>query len=203
MRAFETEILQDDRELAGLVELVKAERCTSMLEIGSKFGGSLWKLARAMPCGSRVVAVDLPNGTRMWRTSQPSLIRCIDELKSQGYDARVIWGDSTSSQIITQVQALAPYDFVFIDANHSMQYVREDWRNYGSLGRMVAFHDIAWKRPPEWVGVRIEVPEFWQHIKQQYQHVEFSLCDKNNGIGVLWRDTVDRDVSMGKQVSAG
>jgi hypothetical protein len=55
--------------------------------------------------------------------------------------------------------------------------------------RLVAFHDIAWRRAPEWVGVRIDVPEFWDSIKGDYRHEEFKFCPtgKNNGIGVLWR----------------
>lgn len=58
------------------------------------------------------------------------------------------------------------------------------------MGRIVAFHDLAWRRAPEWVGTRIDVPELWASIKGSFARTEeIILCPtgKNNGIGVLWR----------------
>jgi hypothetical protein len=54
--------------------------------------------------------------------------------------------------------------------------VAADSKNYGPIGRIIAFHDLAWKRAPEWVGTRIDVPEFWASIKGDYQHEEFKFC---------------------------
>jgi hypothetical protein len=59
------------------------------------------------------------------------------------------------------------------------------------MTRIIAFHDIAWQRAPDWVGTRIDVPEFWARVKgPARQHAELKLCPtgKNNGIGVLWLD---------------
>jgi hypothetical protein len=69
--------------------------------------------------------------------------------------------------------------------------VTADWINYGPMSRnIVAFHDISWRRAPDWVGTRIDVPEFWDAIKHDYRHRELKMCPsgKNNGIGVLWKD---------------
>jgi predicted O-methyltransferase YrrM len=180
---------QVEAEIDGFAALLVQEGVTSFLEIGSKFGGSLYRIAKRLPAGSRVVSVDMPKGTRAWPQSEAELKATIQKLQTEGYDARVIWGDSTAPEIIEKVEALGPFDAIFIDANHTLPFVKRDWANYGPMGRIIAFHDINWHRAPEWVGTRIDVPEFWDEIKVDYRHQEFRLCPtgKNNGIGVLWR----------------
>lgn len=183
-------MLQVEAEIDGLADIFRKEGVRSFLEIGSKFGGSLERLASAMPVGSRVVSVDMPRGTKAWRESEPALKGVIDGLNAKGYDAHLIWGDSTSRSLVETVRGLGPFDAIFIDANHTTPYLWKDWENYGPMGRIVAFHDIGWRRAPEWEGVRIDVPEFWNETKEGYRHEELKFCPtgKNNGIGVLWRD---------------
>lgn len=182
-------MLQDEQEIATLTDLIRQEGCRSYLEIGAKFGGSLARVAAVMPPASRIVAVDLPAGTKMWRHSKPALVSVVEGLRNEGHDAQVIWGDSTKVDVIDRVRALGPFDAILIDANHTRAYLEKDWANYGPMGRIIAFHDIGWRRAPEWVGIRIDVPQFWDEIKGEYRHEEFKSCPtgKNNGIGVLWR----------------
>jgi predicted O-methyltransferase YrrM len=182
-------MLQDEAEIEALARLFSAEGVRSYLEIGSKFGGSFQKLTCALEKGARAVAVDLPNGNKSWAKSSAALTRTLVELSESGYDTGVIWGDSQSPETVEHVRSLAPFDAVFIDADHRLPGVTKDWTNYGPMGRIVAFHDIAWRRAPEWVGTRIDVPEFWNEIKHGYRHQEFKFCPtgKNNGIGILWR----------------
>jgi predicted O-methyltransferase YrrM len=187
-------ILQDETELRMFVDLVREHDVRSYLEIGAKFGGTLRRVASAMPHGSRVVAIDLPDGdgARDWRGSQVALGAAIYNLKKLGYDASVIWGDSTDPAVVKRVSKFAPFDLILIDANHTLPYVTKDWYNYGPMGQMIAFHDISWRRAPEWKGTRIDVPQFWDSIKVGYPHEEIRACPtrKNNGIGVIWRDAV-------------
>jgi cephalosporin hydroxylase len=186
-----TDAAQDEAEITAFCDLLKAEGVQSYLEIGSKFGGSLWQAANALPAGSRIVSVDLPSGTKAWPESRKSLAACIDELKRRGYDAHLIWGSSFDPAVIEQVRALGPFGCALIDADHRLAGVTQDWNNYGPMARIVAFHDLAWKRAPDWVGTRIDVPEFWRSIKGGFERTEeIVLCPtgKNNGIGVLWRD---------------
>lgn len=184
-----TTILQDEAEISAFADVIRREGCRSYLEVGAKFGGSLKRVADVMPAGSRIIAVDLPGGTKAWGESRTSLSAIIEGLRSDGHDARVIWGDSTKQDVIDKVRALGPFDAILIDANHTRPYVEKDWANYGPMGSIIAFHDIAWRRAPEWVGTRIDVPAFWHEIKDDYHHEEFKFCPtgKNNGIGVLWR----------------
>lgn len=193
MQAFENpeNVLQDEREISEYCDVLRSEEVSLYLEVGSKFGGSLWRAAQAMPKGSRIVAVDLPNGTKAWAKSRASLESCVAELVKQGYDARIIWGDSTSPEVIRKAAAYGPYHCIMLDADHRMAGVTKDWDNYSPMSKsMVAFHDIGWRRAPDWKGVRIDVPEFWNSIKSDYRHKEIVLCPtgKNNGIGVLWKD---------------
>lgn len=178
-------VLQHERELAWFVDLLTKERIRSFLEIGSKYGATLDRIARSMPKGSRIVSVDLPAKEKL--ASRASLSDVVAKLRKDGYDARIIWGDSTYSGIIHQVNNLAPFDAIFIDANHAEPYVRMDWANYGSLGRIIAFHDVAGvKRKPG--KAPIEVKIVWDEIKTGYRHEECCLDGDSNGIGVLWRD---------------
>jgi predicted O-methyltransferase YrrM len=182
--------LQHPDELARFVELVRSEGVRSYLEIGSKFGGTFSAVTRTMPPGSRAVAVDLPSGTKHWAASRVALEACVSQLKKTGYDTHLIWGDSTDRDVIRQVAWLGPFDLILIDANHTMPYVQSDWDYYGLMGRMVAFHDIAWRRAPDWQGsYRIDVPAFWESIKTGYRHQEIKLdrTGEDNGIGILWR----------------
>ncbi len=189
-KLYETEAMQCQSELDRFCELVKAENASSYLEIGAKFGGSLWRVAQVLKPGSRIVAVDLPGGTVKWTASEPSLASCCQALLQLGHNPDVIWGDSTDPFVVKQVfRSITRFDVVMIDANHTIPYLRKDWHNYGTMGRMVAFHDIAWSRPLAWDGVRIEVSEFWNELKSAYRHEEIKLdsSGQDNGIGVLWR----------------
>jgi predicted O-methyltransferase YrrM len=55
-------------------------------------------------------------------------------------------------------EALPAFDLVFIDGNHTREYVQADHEHYGPLGRIVAFHDIS----PE--GYWKEAAAYWREI---------------------------------------
>jgi predicted O-methyltransferase YrrM len=183
-------MLQDEAEISALADLFRREGVRSYLEIGSKYGGSLRRVTDAMePVGARVVAVDMPSGSKAWPKSSAALTSTVQGLKQRGFEAHLVWADSQDPTTVDAVRLLGSFDAVLIDADHRLPGVTADWNNYGPMGRMIAFHDISWRRAPDWVGTRIDVPEFWSSIKGDYRHEEFKLCPtgKNNGIGVLWR----------------
>lgn len=183
--------LQNHFELRKFVELLKSEKVGSYLEIGCKYGGSLWQVATILPKGARIVAVDLPHGDGALKESQSHLEECVKRLrKSMGFDAHLFLGDSTSKDIIAKVTELGQFDACLIDANHTEPYVRADWANYGPLAKIVAFHDIGWIAQ-ERVNKKfsINVPEVWAELKPQFRHQEIKLdpTKRDNGFGVLWR----------------
>lgn len=180
--AVRTKPYQVDAEINAFAKLLYEEGVYSFLEVGSKFGGSIKTIANALPGGSRIVSVDM-------NRNGPDLQDTINNLSMHGYDAHLIVGDSRVPDTIKKAKALGPYDAVFIDADHKLEAVTDDWNNYGPMARIVAFHDIAWAREADHDDKRIAVPELWAELKQQYRHVEFKFCPtgNNNGIGVLWR----------------
>lgn len=191
MKPYEKNVMQVPEEIDAFCEVVQASGARSYLEIGSKFGGSLWRVGKVLPPGSRIVAIDMPRGTKAWPESRPSLEMCVQDLKFDGYDAHLIWGKSQDMATIKRALALGPYDVIMIDADHRLPGLAADWDNYQHMSNsMVAFHDIAWHRAKEWEGVRIDVPQFWAELKKSFpHHSEFKFCPtrKNNGIGVLWK----------------
>lgn len=179
-------------ELAEFVELLKAERIGSYLEIGCKFGGTLWAVTRIMPKGSRVVAVDLPNSHWGRSESGDSLVACIAHLRRESFDATVMLGDSTDPDVVERVRKLGPYDAIFIDANHTEPYVRKDFANYGRMSKLICFHDIGWNNPTPPGRLAIEVPKVWAELKATLAgeaiFAEIKRDTNHNGIGILrWR----------------
>lgn len=185
---YKSDALQIRSELDALISIFRNEGIGSYLEIGARMGGSLWPIATSLPEGSRVVAVDMGGGTKTVPDSKPYLIECVDQLKKLGYDAHLIWGDSTDRQVIEKVFALGPFDATFIDGNHTLPYVESDWLNYGRITRkIVAFHDINWHRDqPKPTRYPIQVPQFWNELKIGKRTQEFRHDKQDNGIGVLW-----------------
>lgn len=183
------EFLQVEEEFNWFLDIIRRENCRSYLEIGSKFGEGLKRVGEILPVPSKLVSVDLPGGTKLWNKSYPKLRDTVVAMRGKGHEAQLILGDSTDPKIIEQVRFYGPYDVIFIDANHTLPYVTKDFENYGPMGKIVGFHDIAWRRAPEWVGTRIDVPQFWESVKGKYRSDEIKVCPtgKNNGIGVLWR----------------
>jgi predicted O-methyltransferase YrrM len=187
--AFKSLMLQHEGELVDFIDLLRHNRVTRYLEIGAKFGGSLWRIGNALPLNSRVVAVDLPGGTDEWSTSEQSLTACVTALRDIGQDAHIVWGDSADEKIVEVVRALGPFDVMLIDGNHTLSGIRRDWANYAPMARIVAFHDIAWRNEPRDRGYLIDAPAVWAELKPHFRHVEIKRdpTGRDNGIGVLWQ----------------
>lgn len=189
---YRTELLQNRREFEAFVDLLKVENVRSYLEIGSMYGGSLWRVAHALPKGSRVVSIDYAVDTPQ---ALPHLKECIATLNEDGYDAHLILGDSAGPETIEAARSLGPFDALLIDGAHTLKAVSNDWENYGPLARLVAFHDISWNetwrsKVPGRVPKPMGVPALWAQVKQGHRFKEFQYQIPCNyyGIGVLWRE---------------
>lgn len=186
----ERHLLQNITEFNRFLALIREQNVRRYLEIGSKNGGSLWRITNTLPKGSRVVSVDYPHGDGSFKDTQPNLEECVRVLRERGWDAHLIVGDSTDPASVEKARALGPYDLCFIDGNHTEPFIRMDWANYGPMCRMVAFHDIShvWLPHKDSKKMPIDAPKVWQEIKQGFKHVEIRCEQYYNGIGVLWRD---------------
>jgi predicted O-methyltransferase YrrM len=57
-----------------------------------------------------------------------------------------IYGSSIDESVINKAKSFGEFDAVFIDGNHSYEYVKSDWENYSKLVKkdgIVAFHDAC------------------------------------------------------------
>lgn len=176
---------QNESELREYVNLLKAAEIRSYLEIGCKWGGTLFRVAQTMPKGSKIVAVDMPtpgSGTEV------SLRACVDELERMGHDVLLYLGDSTREDIVSTVRQHGPYDACLIDANHTLPYIEKDYSNYAPVSNIVALHDISYNHKTPDGRMPIEVPIFWKRVKDHYRHVEIRHEPADNGFGILYRN---------------
>jgi hypothetical protein len=97
----------------------------------------------------------------------------------------LVCGDSTSKRVLNIVDKFGLFDFIFIDANHTYEYVKKDFENYIKMldkHGVIGFHDID---NPDWPGIN----KFWNELKEtkKYKQVEFLSKDYflQYGIGML------------------
>lgn len=174
------EMLQHEEEFAAFIAILQEHDVRSYLEIGAKFGGTLWRVASAMPKGSRSAFVDFPRTEGA--PSYYSMRLVITRLDIAKRPCEAIWGDSTAQATVAKARKFAPFDAVFIDAGHDYEHVSQDYRNYGPMAKkLIAFHDIAFKKS--------DVPRFWSEIKgcSHFTELKYDQDRAHNGIGILYK----------------
>lgn len=83
----------------------------------------------------------------------------------------LICGDSTSQEVIQQAKNLGPFDCVFIDGNHSYEYVKLDLENYTPLvkqGGIVSLHDANFE------GERYGTPRVIREATHDWKKISHS-----------------------------
>lgn len=182
-------VRQDKSEIQWLCSRVQTIRCKSFLEIGSRFGGSLYLLAQACLPGSLVVSVDYEGGSWGSQGSGAQLKLVIEKLKEQGFGVVHIPGMSQDPAVINKTrQAVGDsLDFLFIDGDHRYEMAAADWENYGSMvrqGGITAFHDIFSDDRTLCSWGEIGVHRLWKTLKATHKTEEITLFP---GIGVLYK----------------
>lgn len=179
---------QYESEINDFIKLLKDEGVKSYLEVGCRHGDSYHAIGKVLPKGSLVVGVDLPGarsgketGGKFW-DSDVSLKRAAKELRELGQRAHVFIGNSHNPNIIKKVQKFKHFDAVFIDGDHSPEGVRADWDNYGSMGDIVAFHDIYGKSCNT-----TNIMKLFKDIRKGKRWTQFTINQEDRGIGVVWR----------------
>jgi len=124
-------IIQDPRELWELVEILSALKPQCGLEIGTACGGTalVWQLFTPLVVSVSAVPREESEGI----LTDNMFPNC-----------KFITGDSHSQETLEKVKEFAPYDYLFIDGDHSTEGCRMDYDMYARLvkaGGVVAFHD--------------------------------------------------------------
>lgn len=121
-------IQQDKEELWQFVEKLMEIHPKRMLEIGNACGG----------------------GTLLWQALVPEVysldIKPIEGHIPDSYfpEVNFLVGDTHEQSTLQMAKQFAPYDFIFIDGDHSTEGVKMDFEMYGPLvrkGGIIGFHD--------------------------------------------------------------
>ena len=181
---------QSQWELCELVNIYRELLPERILEIGSFRGGTLYQWLTNAPRGAVVVNVD--NFDSMsWMTNKTFIQDFVLLWKSwcpKGVTLETIVDDSHNENIRTRIaRILAPsIDFLFIDADHSYEAVRQDFEMYGTLvrkGGVIALHDIKQQDSRPNYGVW----KLWDEIKSAgYVTRELKVNADGKGIGVIY-----------------
>ncbi len=162
-------------EFAWMLEFCRG--AGSILEIGSRGGATLQAMASVAKPGARICSIDLPSSDE----TGEQLTQAILELRTQGYDAEVHLGDSHAPIAKQWAELRAPFDFVFVDGDHTYEGVKQDWQWYGPLGKTVALHDINLDENAH------GVPRAWSEVKGSGCRTVERIDGYQFGIGVVFR----------------
>ncbi len=138
---------QSAPEIQWLLEKMAGAR--SVLEIGSRGGNNLRCFAAMCREGAKLRSIELVD-------SDGKLDQTIVELRKHGFNADYLIQNSQSPRAWQWAHDHGPFDFVFIDGDHSYYAVLADWMMYGTLGKHVGIHDIHHPHGPS---------QLWQEIK--------------------------------------
>lgn len=177
-------IQQHTAELEMVLAIYRELKPLRVLEIGSLYGGTLYHwLANAEP-GADVVSLDIPLNTEglLSRARWPEwAARFSVNLHAWNLSSHANQGYYIASQF-------APYDFIFVDGDHFVPGVDDDFSDYFPLlrpGGCIAFHDI---NAPDDCD-HIDVGTWWRGLVAtgEYRTQELTAGLPSGGIGVVWK----------------
>jgi cephalosporin hydroxylase len=170
-------------EMIEYASIVAELRPTTVLEIGTYRGGTLFVHCRLAAPHATLVSLDLSGSLigKVWRWLQAPIF---NRFTQNGQTLHLLRADSHSKQTFSTVSKLLngrQLDLLFVDGDHSYRGVRTDFEMYAPFvrrGGIVAFHDIAVQPLPN------EVSRFWNEIKPHYQHKEILHSTANDAMGI-------------------
>jgi len=175
--------VQIESEISELFNIVTNLKPKVICEIGTDRGGTLYLWSKAIQPDGLIISIDLP------RTYRKSLNRFFCSFFSETQRIHFLRENSQSAECQMSVRKILngkKIDFLFIDADHSYEGVKNDFKFYSEFVRkpgLIAFHDIL---------DRCGVDKFWSEVKPCYKHMEIveNYNQQCTGIGVLFFDEI-------------
>lgn len=173
------EPMQHREELINLIQEVQKISPSTIMEIGTARGGTLYCWSRVFET-SKIISVDIshiqPRTKIIERFDNSTNIRCIE-----GHSQT----DTVKSKISHTVGPNHSIDFLFIDGGHKYDEVKNDFELYKDLvsdGGIIALHDIVPRDDRPHYGVN----KFWNELKDNYDTKEIITNGETGGIGVVY-----------------
>lgn len=174
-------------ELRELAELVDSSDPKTIMEIGTKNGGTLYVWTRYFDSTERVISLDLPGGE--FGGGYPKNQKKLFKAFSKDKEIMCVRKNSHSEKTYSHIENILgekSIDFLFIDADHTYDGVKQDFEMYKKLvsdGGIIAFHDIV----PHPNDPNVNVDKFWNEIKKDHEYEEIVATDDQSwaGIGVI------------------
>ncbi len=175
--------VQIESEISELFNIVKNLNPKVICEIGTDRGGTLYLWSKVIQPDGLIISIDLP------RSYRKSLNRFFYSSFFETQRIHFLRENSQSAECQMSVQKILngkKIDFLFIDADHSYEGVKKDFKLYSDFVRksgLIAFHDIL---------DRCGVDEFWSEVRPYYKHMEIIEDCKQQcaGIGILFFDAI-------------
>jgi len=194
-------------EFGALAALVERRRPTTVLEIGTADGGTLFAHARLASPDALVISIDLPEGPfgGGYPASRVPLYRSFAQHNQRLELLRVDSHEPATVALLETVLAGRRIEYAFIDGDHTYEGVRQDFdlcRRFAAPGAVIAFHDIVDQPNSAYVSATRSqevadwaVHRFWKELKREYDHDEFihDPMQEGYGIGVVYLERRSRD----------
>ncbi len=167
-------IYQTPNQIAKALVYLSDFKIESYLEVGVFQGGNFLfvseYLKRFNP-SIRCIGID-PTGYM-----NPEIMQIIEK------EIWISFKSITSDYILGQ-----EFDLVFIDGDHSAEWVNKDWNNVGSKAKICLIHDIQESSCPDIIA-------FWNKLKVKKKTVEFldySGKEPSQGIGIIHNEVAKK-----------
>lgn len=173
-------------EFEELLDIYNQLNPRRILEIGVRMGGTLYQWLRHALPGAVVVAVDLPGGP--WGVTRNNAVDWHLWANHYRHDLHVLLANSRHPNTVKEVEKLGPYDFVFIDGDHSATGVACDYLTYRRMvrpGGVMVLHDILQDKSDK----KIEVYKYWHDIREAEENAVELISrhgQDSRGIGVIY-----------------
>jgi cephalosporin hydroxylase len=172
--------IQSREELIPVLEVIKAQSPSTVLEIGTANGGTLFLLTRVAAPDATIVSLDLPGGDWGGGYSEKR-IPLYEAFALPEQRLCLLREDSHTPQALDHVKHAfsgRTIDFLFIDGDHSYEGVRSDFEMYAPLvtpGGYIAFHDIAYTDG---------VARLWDEVKPSFAQAREFVAPKGQAFGI-------------------